>query len=877
MTTVRMFPIRLAPLPCEALDSWLEALMRRLDIARRDLTAALDLAEPRGRKVPPNWTVVLDRDVSEALSNATGVDPSTLAAMTLARYDGVALRLDHQRRVVIRTELWGRGTGSRYCPRCLEGSGGRWPLRWRLSWSFACVRHRCLLADTCPRCHGTPRTRQHWLAVSQPGRCDQPADPVLRGRALVRCGHDLTDTATTSLAPSSPAIRAQQILDEAIGCGTASFGVYATQPVPTAAMLADLTALASRVINDIPTGHLRRFLPTDLITVYETARALPLSRYRAARADARSGAMAPANAAITAAALTAAVKVLDSPDTPSGATMLRDLFAGAGAPGFSPHRPSAGAFGSHTTSTLTAIHLSSVGRWLTPSDQLRHRTATATPRRPDDRRSRAHCLPTMLWPWWSLRLSSPKMLHVRTVRPALACAAVIVGSTMSPSAAAAALGRPADPGHLARTLRILNTDTAWPQIASALTRLADHLDTDGSPIDYQRRRQLTYRDLLPADHWQHLCHQAGAPPGLDLRARSARCFLFERISGMPAELAPPAYAITTPAHRNALLELPAYLTPQLLAQLDNAAIEFLTSAGVHDEPVTWQPSPELATGLDLPGHDPDRVDIQALHDLLRQQERISLSRTAERLNTSIDVVRYLLESRPGAPASYPLTHDQARKPSLAAPRTTLRPDTFADLYHNQGLSLSEIARRFHLPRKTATLLAREYGINIRPHNAPRLILDQNRLHEQYVTQRRSIHDIATEASVGDHIVLRCLTAYDIPRRTPGGASHDQAALVLRDRETVPALLRPAMTGTHAWKRLKAFAALTRHSNYDTAATALGYHRATLRDYVQRLEKETGAVLLYRARSGRPLGLTRTGQDLLDAIDTATKLRHHRRE
>jgi hypothetical protein len=561
--------MRLAPLPDEALDSWLEALMRRLGITRRDLIAALDLADALGRKVPPNWTVVLDRETSDALSYATGVDLSILAAMTLARYDGVALRLDQQRREVTRTVLWGRGTGSRYCPRCLADSGGRWPLRWRLSWSFACVRHLCLLADICPACRGTPRTRQHWLAVPEPSMCDQPADPALRGRSLVRCGHHLTETATMNLAPDNPAVLAQQ-LNQAIGCGTASFGVYATQPMPTVEMLADVTALASRIINDIPTRHLRRLLPADLVAANEQARAQPLSRYRPARADARSGAIAPANAAITAAALAATIQILDNPDIPSAASMLRDLFAGAGAPGFSPHRPGAASWGADATSTLTAIHLRSIGRWLTPSDQLRHRVATAAPRRPDDHRSRTRCLPTMLWPWWSLRLSSPKMHHVRTVRPALACAALIVGSTTSPSAAAAALGRPTDPGHLARTLRILNAHPAWIQVASALTRLADYLDTYGSPIDYQRRRQLTYRDLLPADQWQRMCHDVGAPPGLDLRARSVRCFLFERISGIPAELAPPAYAIMNAPHRSALLELPAYLTPQLLAELDKS-------------------------------------------------------------------------------------------------------------------------------------------------------------------------------------------------------------------------------------------------------------------------------------------------------------------
>ena len=36
----------------------------------------------------------------------------------------------------------------RVCPRCLEEQDGR----WSLPFVFACLRHRCYLMDTCPRC-----------------------------------------------------------------------------------------------------------------------------------------------------------------------------------------------------------------------------------------------------------------------------------------------------------------------------------------------------------------------------------------------------------------------------------------------------------------------------------------------------------------------------------------------------------------------------------------------------------------------------------------------------------------------------------------------------------------------------------------------------
>jgi hypothetical protein len=867
MNRLRTLPLRLAPLSGEGLDSWLDALMHRLDITRRDIASALGMGPPQG-KTPPNWTVILDGAAADVLSHATGVDRSVLAAMTMRRFDGIALKLNHKRREVVRSQLWGRGTGSRYCPQCLADGGGRWPLAWRLSWSFSCVKHLCLLVDLCPRCQGPPQIRRHWMRIPKPGRCEQPTSPDRRGRTLTRCGHELADTATIHLGADHLALAAQRRVDDAINSGTAAFGTYAADPVPAIAMFTDLAALAARVIKDVPSEHLRQFLPAGLVTHYEQARGMPLDRYRPDRADSRPAAMAPGNATIAATALTTAMQVLNSPTIDTAATVLRHLFVDSGARGFVSHHPRLASWENRTSPTLTAVYLSTVGRWLAPSDQLRYRIPAARPRRPAKGPTRAHLVPAMLWPWWSLRLANPAMSPFRPDRAALACALVTVGSTTSLPDSVAALGHPTDPGYVKRTLNDLNRDPAWSAIACALVRLADHLDNDGVPIDYRRRRQLDYRGLLPTDEWRQACQRADALPGLDVRARAARCFLFERISSLPAELAPPGYAVTDPAERTALVEFPIHLTPNLLTHLDNAGHEFLTRAGVPDEPVTWQPPANLATGLDLPGHDPDRVDMQALHELIRGQKRISLTRTAELLDTSIDVVRYALETNPAVPAWFPLTPAQARRKSLTIPRTTIGPDELAHLYRERQLSLSEIARQKRLPRQHVTLLAREYGIQLRSHNARRFTLDRDRLHEQYVVQRRSLHDIAVEHGVADLTVLHWLTVYRIPRRSRGGAGHEQAIQIRRDRGTVPAKLRPAMTGTRAWKRLHAFATLAQHPNYDAAATALGCHRTTLRDYVLRLEEELGTALIDRAQATRPLRLTKAGRNLLRAIEAA---------
>lgn len=77
---------------------------------------------------------------------------------------------------------WGRVYGSRFCPDCLAASGGAWKLRWRLVWTFACLQHRCLLVDRCPRCGGGQRYRYRVRhAAARPGQCANPAVGTPRG------------------------------------------------------------------------------------------------------------------------------------------------------------------------------------------------------------------------------------------------------------------------------------------------------------------------------------------------------------------------------------------------------------------------------------------------------------------------------------------------------------------------------------------------------------------------------------------------------------------------------------------------------------------------------------------------------------------------
>ncbi|MET7763517.1 TniQ family protein [Streptomyces sp. NPDC005393] len=164
MKQARTLPLRQAPLPGEALDSWLEALAQLLRTPLGEVMLSVGLP-PRQKAsnqlhgIPPDWTILLGPQHAAALSATTGLEEAHLHAMTLRHYDQRGLEINHERRFVNRRVLWGRGAGSRFCPDCLAESDGRWMLSWGLGWSFACLRHHRLLGDCCPGCGRVPRLR----------------------------------------------------------------------------------------------------------------------------------------------------------------------------------------------------------------------------------------------------------------------------------------------------------------------------------------------------------------------------------------------------------------------------------------------------------------------------------------------------------------------------------------------------------------------------------------------------------------------------------------------------------------------------------------------------------------------------------------------
>ena len=82
-------------------------------------------------------------------------------------------------------------------------------------------------------------------------------------------------------------------------------------------------------------------------------------------------------------------------------------------------------------------------------------------------------------------------------------------------------------------------------VLTGLCEIADYLDTQSVPIDYERRRGLTGEGLLPADDWVSICTQTGVHPGQEARLLSVRRYLYQRITGNDLRQAPESLRITT--------------------------------------------------------------------------------------------------------------------------------------------------------------------------------------------------------------------------------------------------------------------------------------------------------------------------------------------
>lgn len=445
-----------------------------------------------------------------------------------------------------------------------------------------------------------------------------------------------------------------------------------------------------------------------------------------------------------------------------------------------PTATTVGAWGRGTGPALHAVQLAALGPAMRPSDQLRYR-APVDPGPPSASAHqvsrRARNLPGMLWPHWSLRLSLADGTHQRVLAPVLAAAVLLVNSRIELDRAATILGRATDGTSLSRLLQLLEQDAHWNSVATALIRLAEHLDTSGSPIDYARRRGLDYATVLSDEDWSAVCREANQPPGSGRRVRVARCVLFSRISGSPIDLAPAFPHDQASRFRTETARFTEAWTPQLAQGLETVADDFLARGGVRGEPIAWHPPTSLLDGIGLP--EPE-IDIDRLHQLTRVHG-LPAGGAAAALGVSIEAVRHTLAQQPAPPT--PLTPAQARARGdiRRAARSVLSDEDLRRRYIEERQSARAIAQELGVSRQTVTRLAAYYGIPLQRGRPAHPRIDRSWLITQYVELRRTLPDIAQEVGVSTTCMNRWARELEVPLRPRGGGSHRE--VLQRSRST----------------------------------------------------------------------------------------------
>ncbi|MGW1704296.1 LysR family transcriptional regulator [Streptomyces sp. NPDC002206] len=278
--------------------------------------------------------------------------------------------------------------------------------------------------------------------------------------------------------------------------------------------------------------------------------------------------------------------------------------------------------------------------------------------------------------------------------------------------------------------------------------------------------------------------------------------------------------------------------------------------------MTWYPPDNLLHDLGLPGHRPFEINIKELHSVIRQDE-MTATQAAAHLQTTIDVVRCLLDRHPAL--------DTSERRSWPAPvsapvREVLDSATFARLYIEQRMSLRAIGELYGVQADVIRGIADEYKIPIGTPKEYRHRQEITRewLHEQYVTRRRTLADIAEETGMTMSNVAKWARMHEIPLRPRGGASHDESLRIRERARQASRLLRPALNGLAAEERLRRFVKASAYPTLGAAARDMGVNGPTLVTQINRLARELGGPLLERAERGRPMKLTPLGKRVVRA-------------
>jgi hypothetical protein len=680
--TASSFPFTLTPHLGESFDSWLETYAARLQVSISDLGAAFGLpALAAGAAIRVLLTGAVTDAHRNRISYATGVDLSVLDGMF--HRPGTSSRpiADTPSNMAVR-HAFVPTTGSRFCPDCLADNGDRFPLAWRLSWSFFCLHHDRLLASTCPECHRPPRVRLAISNLRQPGRCRTRLRRDGPGQPVTSCGADLTATPPGPIEPTR-ARAAQLIINDQLQLIN-GHDADSVEHQRAADNLTDLSAI---------TWHLSRCRVT-------------------------AGASGDHPDTVRANAFISAVDLLGAVDThPDPLTGLVHR------PGSAARLPAVPHSWRMASPNLRARIAHRRDDRLSSTERLRHATtlrAPAPPPRPgsvDPARSRADHLPDQLWPSWALRLIDDDRADHAAFRRAAVVALLIPHSDLTldqiASLAGGHLSGEAVETHMTILAKTRNGRTAL----RIITELALALDQHPVPIDYRRRRQLAATtDLIDMTSWRQLTRRCHHVSGANRRLRYARRYLYEVLTAGSLSIAPAPYTLRAPArddYHDFVFGLPASLVDALAEH----AISLLTHAGITDEPLQWQPPTSWVTVTAWPGTEPDQTDPAPLHEALQQGHPVGL--IARNHGISTEHLRYLIRRHPVPGRSSRMPRSGTLVP-LHTTTERIANALYVDLgwlreqYLTRHRSLADLAAEIGSSLTNLARFAKQQGIPLRP-------------------------------------------------------------------------------------------------------------------------------------------------------------------
>lgn len=802
---VRRLPIRVKPMPGEALSSWLDRYCERLRVSRGDFYKAAGLVV--GPKAATDFAICLQGEQAANLSIATGIPVEQLHAMTLARYEGRCLFLTQERNGVDIQRLWARWNGWRYCPECLAEHPGTWKLSWRLTWVYACTRHSSLLRDTCPDC-GKVRgiNAFRWIDVPKSNICRLHLVGQDRG---VDCEYELSRATPMSLPVDSPLLAAQKWIEDLIDDG--DIPVHGVRHI-----LGDLKLLAGRALAVLPVKRLREVCGTL---------AMPEMTWNLSSRG-RIGQFPVMSAIAIGHGITWAASVLRSELETEFIPPIRQLVEAERQRGVRHCPTTITSYWGTPSTALELKLLAGVHPDLKRLDSLRYLAASGKARHAGlgqaEILERSRSVPQQFWPAWVNALNMDESLEAECLQKALSIATLLPGYKFRDlSLPQKLLLSDANVSHVFGKM----SEQALHRSFSLLTALSEYLDDCPAPIDYRRRRELTFRNLLPTDVWRQIHHSlyGGRPRPPD----AARVFVYYRITGS----LPPKKANIGPSPYYVLQNFLCTTPVEELQHLEEYAESLLRHHHII-EPLTWEPPLELLheNGLgiqedfttSIPG--PVQLAKYGLTDSTR--------------------IRRLIHEKPtrGFARSRDDRWEHILRESIAA-----------------NLSVAEIALQFGMRPATVRRRLNRFGQSIQTGKRP--LLTEEWLHTKYVEERRTIREIAEATGWSASTVREHLVKFNVPRRPAGGDS-GPTGVPAEQYSKLPPLLKAVLRGRGSLLRLQRFLVTASCPTFRTASRALQISISSLVIQIQGLESYIQGTLVIRATKTQPMKLTPLGRTLV---------------